>query len=199
MIDFWRRWHITLSFWLRDYLYIPLGGNRGGRLRTYLNMIITMTLGGLWHGASWTFVIWGVLHGLGVAFVHLFRDLLGKAGLKHSPPWWNAIGLVLTFHFVTFLWVFFRAPSFDKACAVLASGFAGGGWSETGDLLQAQRGAVLLLGIFAALHAFDDHRIIKLAIRRIRPEIVLPLIVLLWALAMTVSHGSSTKFIYFDF
>lgn len=82
---------------------------------------------------------------------------------------------------------------------MLASGFAGGGWSETGDLLQAQRGAVLLLGIFAALHAFDDHRIIKLAIRRIRPEIVLPLIVLLWALAMTVSHGSSTKFIYFDF
>ena len=71
LIDFWRRWHITLSFWLRDYLYIPLGGNRSGRLRTYLNMIITMTLGGLWHGASWTFVIWGLLHGLGVAFVHL--------------------------------------------------------------------------------------------------------------------------------
>ena len=85
LIDFWRRWHITLSFWLRDYLYIPLGGNRDGRLRTYVNMIITMTLGGLWHGASWTFVIWGVLHGVGVAFVHLCRDLLRRAGFKGQP------------------------------------------------------------------------------------------------------------------
>jgi alginate O-acetyltransferase complex protein AlgI len=199
LIDFWRRWHITLSFWLRDYLYIPLGGNRGGRLRTYLNMLITMTLGGLWHGASWTFVIWGVLHGLGVAFVHLFGDLLRRAGVKSTPRWWKVIALVLTFHFVTFLWVFFRAPSFDKARAVLAAAFAGGGWNKAGDLLQAQSGAVLLLGIFAALHAFDDHRMIKLAIRRIRPEIILPLIVLLWVLAVTISHGSSTKFIYFDF
>ena len=83
LIDFWRRWHITLSFWLRDYLYIPLGGNRDGRLRTYVNMIITMTLGGLWHGASWTFVIWGVLHGIGVAFVHFLRDFLRRAGFKN--------------------------------------------------------------------------------------------------------------------
>jgi alginate O-acetyltransferase complex protein AlgI len=199
LIDFWRRWHITLSFWPRDYLYIPLGGNRGGRLRTYLNMIITMTLGELWHWASWTFVIWGVLHGLGVAFVHLFRDVLRQVGFKRTSRRWNAIGLILTFHFVTLLWVFFRAPSFDKARAMLAAAFAGGGWDKAGDLVHAQSGAVLLLAIFALLHAFDDHRLIKLTIRRIRPEIVLPLIVLLLALAMTISHGSSTKFIYFDF
>ena len=199
LIDFWRRWHITLSFWLRDYLYIPLGGNRDGRLRTYVNMIITMTLGGLWHGASWTFVIWGVLHGVGVAFVHFFRDLLRRAGFKSEPRWWNIVGLILTFHFVTLLWVFFRAPSFDKARAMLTAAFAGGGWNTAGDLAKAQSGAVLLIGLSLALHAFDDHRMIKLAIRRIRPEIVLPLIVLLWALAMTISHGSSTKFIYFDF
>jgi alginate O-acetyltransferase complex protein AlgI len=153
----------------------------------------------LWHGASWTFVIWGLLHGLGVAFVHVFRDLSSRAGFKNVPRWWNVIGLVLTFHFVTLLWVFFRAPSFDKARAMLATAFAGGGWNKAGDLLHTQSGAVLLLGLFAVLHAFDDHRMIKLAIRRIRPEIVLPLIVLLWVLAMTVSHGSSTKFIYFDF
>jgi alginate O-acetyltransferase complex protein AlgI len=199
LIDFWRRWHITLSFWLRDYLYIPLGGNRGGRLRTYVNMLITMTLGGLWHGASWTFVIWGVLHGIGVAFVHLFSDLSRAAGWKSTPRWWNAISIILTFHFVTLLWVFFRAPSFDKARAMLAAAFAGGGWNTAGDLVQAQSGAMLLLCIFAALHAFDDHRLIKLAVRRIRPEIVLPLIVLLWALAMTLSHGRSANFIYFDF
>jgi alginate O-acetyltransferase complex protein AlgI len=199
LIDFWRRWHITLSFWLRDYLYIPLGGNRGGRLRTYINMIITMTLGGLWHGASWTFVIWGILHGVGVAFVHLFKDLLRRAGFKNQRRWWNVIGLILTFHFVTLLWVFFRAPSLDKARAMLAAAFAGGGWNTAGGMVQAQGGAVLLIGLFLALHAFDDHRMIKRAIRRIRPEIVLPLIVLLWVLAMTLSHGSSTKFIYFDF
>jgi alginate O-acetyltransferase complex protein AlgI len=199
LIDFWRRWHITLSFWLRDYLYIPLGGNRGGRLRTYVNMIITMTLGGLWHGASWTFVIWGVLHGVGVAFVHLLRDLLRRAGFKGQPLWWNVVSVILTFHFVALLWVFFRAPTLDKARLVLAAAFAGGNWQTTGEIIAAQSGAVLLLAVFAALHAFDDHRMIKLAIRRIRPEIILPLIVLLWALAMTLSHGTSAKFIYFDF
>ena len=82
---------------------------------------------------------------------------------------------------------------------MLAAAFAGGGWNTAGDMVKAQSGAVLLIGLFLALHAFDDHRMIKLAIRRIRPEIVLPLIVLLWVLAMTISHGSSTKFIYFDF
>jgi alginate O-acetyltransferase complex protein AlgI len=199
LIDFWRRWHITLSFWLRDYLYIPLGGNRTGRVRTYVNMIITMTLGGLWHGANWTFVIWGVLHGIGVALVHLVRDLLHRAGIKTKPRWWNIVALILTFHFVTLLWVFFRAPSLSKAGAMLASAFAGGGWSTAGEIVRAQSGAVLLLGLFLVLHAFDDHRMIKLSIRRVRPEIVLPLIVLLWALAMTLSHGSSAKFIYFDF
>jgi alginate O-acetyltransferase complex protein AlgI len=166
------------------------------RLRTYVNMIITMTLGGLWHGASWTFVIWGVLHGVGVAFVHFSRDFLRRAGFKSEPRWVNIFGLVLTFHFVTLLWVFFRAPSFDKARAMLTAAFAGGGWNITGDVVNAQSGAVLLIGLFLALHAFDDHRMIKLAIRRIRPEIVLPLLILLWALAMTISHGSSTKFIY---
>jgi alginate O-acetyltransferase complex protein AlgI len=199
LIDFWRRWHITLSFWLRDYLYIPLGGNRRGRLRTYLNMIITMTLGGLWHGASWTFVIWGLLHGVGVAFVHLFRNLTRRAGVKSWPRWLSVVGLLITFHFVALLWVFFRAPTFGTARAMLAAAFSGDGWNTVGDLVKTQSAAVLLLVVFFALHVFDDHRMVKLAIRRIRPELVLPLIAFLWALAMTVSHGSSAKFIYFDF
>jgi alginate O-acetyltransferase complex protein AlgI len=199
LIDFWRRWHITLSFWLRDYLYIPLGGNRSGRWRTYVNMIITMTLGGLWHGASWTFVVWGLLHGIGVAFAHLFRTITQRAGVKVWPGWLRIVSLLVTFHVVALLWVFFRAPTFGKAVAMLAAAFAGGGWSTLGAVLAAQSAAVLLLVVFFALHAVDDHRMIKLAIRRVRPEIALPLIVLLWALAMTLSHGSSAKFIYFDF
>jgi alginate O-acetyltransferase complex protein AlgI len=199
LIEFWRRWHITLSFWLRDYLYIPLGGNRRGGVRTYVNVIVTMALGGLWHGASWTFIIWGLLHGMGVAFVHFFGDLTKRLGLKRQPRWLRVVALLVTFHFVTLLWVFFRAPTLQRAHAMLASAFAGGGWATTADVVKAQSGGVLLLGVFLALHAFDDHRLIKLAIRRIRPEIILPLIILLWALAMTLSHGTSTKFIYFDF
>ena len=126
-------------------------------------------------------------------------ETLRRAGFKRQPVWWNVIGLVLTFHFVAFLWVFFRAPTLDKARLVLTAAFAGGGWDTTGQIMAAQSAAVLLLAVFGALHAFDDHRLVKLAVRRVRPEIVVPLIVLLWALALTVGHGSSAKFIYFDF
>src|SRR5205807_7330674 len=108
VVDFWRRWHITLSWWLRDYVYIPLGGNRHGRLKEIRNIMITMVLGGLWHGASWTFVIWGLLHGVGVAIVHLVKNVLMLKFLRTIPTW---LAVLITFHFVTFTWVFFRAPS----------------------------------------------------------------------------------------
>ncbi len=195
LIDFWRRWHITLSFWLRDYLYIPLGGNRKGRLRTYCNLLITMTLGGLWHGASWTFVIWGFLHGFMLGCVHFFRETSRRLKWRRIPKW---LGMIVTFHVVTLLWVFFRAPSLTKAHAIL-SGPLTGDWSKAADYAYSHMAALLLLGVFFALHGFDDHRMIKYALRRIRPEIVLPLVVLLWVLAMTLSQGSSAKFIYFDF
>ena len=195
LIDFWRRWHITLSFWLRDYLYIPLGGNRDGTLRTYCNLIITMTLGGLWHGASWTFVLWGFLHGMALAFVHLFRDISQRLGFFRIPKW---LGLLMTFHIVTILWVFFRAPSLAKAHAMLMAPLDGD-WSKAGEYAYTNVSGLMLLGIFFALHGFDDHRLIRYALHRIRPEIVLPLIALLWVLAMTLSQGSSAKFIYFDF
>lgn len=116
--EFWRRWHISLSSWLKDYLYIPLGGNRHGKLNTYRNLMATMLLGGLWHGAAWTFVAWGFLHGLYLA-VH--RMILG--GRKEDFSWpggiagWasDALKIFLTFHIVTFTWIFFRAPDFNNA------------------------------------------------------------------------------------
>jgi alginate O-acetyltransferase complex protein AlgI len=118
IVDFWRRWHISLSSWLRDYLYIPLGGNRRGRARTYLNLLITMLLGGLWHGANLTFVVWGGLHGLLLAATRALRELTGAAG----PPR-TALGriasVVLTFHLVCFCWLFFRAKSLDHAGLML--------------------------------------------------------------------------------
>jgi len=123
--EFWRRWHISLSTWLRDYLYIPLGGSRHGTLMTYRNLFLTMLLGGLWHGAAWTFVVWGALHGSALAVVRVFqraRARLYERREKQVPaetPWGRVLGAFVTFHFVCFCWIFFRAPSFDDAGAVL--------------------------------------------------------------------------------
>lgn len=118
--EFWRRWHITLSNFLRDYLYIPLGGNRAGFARTIVNLFIVMLLGGLWHGAAWTFVVWGGLHGAALAWNHWFKQVRPQ-GIAPSAP---VISIVLTFLFVTLTWVFFRAESFDAAYIML-SGMSG--------------------------------------------------------------------------
>ena len=114
--DFWRRWHISLSTWLRDYLYIPLGGNRRGRVRTYANLMITMLLGGLWHGASWTFVVWGGLHGAALSVTRAYHDARRRRGRAPSrSPWLHVLSVGLTFHFVCAAWIFFRADSFQSA------------------------------------------------------------------------------------
>ena len=122
--EFWRRWHISLSAWLRDYLYIPLGGNRKGRRRTYINLMLTMLLGGLWHGAAWTFVVWGGLHGLYLA-VHKLLTGNRKIGLSIAPGslkgWIVKFGkIMVTFHLICLAWVFFRAENFSVAWAYLA-------------------------------------------------------------------------------
>ncbi|MEX1279834.1 MAG: MBOAT family protein [Acidimicrobiia bacterium] len=114
--DFWRRWHMTLSRWLRDYLYIPLGGSRRGEAATYRNLMITMLLGGLWHGAAWTFVFWGALHGGWLAFERWLEQRRAAAGAPDPNPW---LGRFVTFHVVCLGWVFFRADSFETALAIL--------------------------------------------------------------------------------
>lgn len=121
--EFWRRWHISLSTWLRDYLYFPLGGSRKGSLRTYVNLMLTMLLGGLWHGAAWTFVAWGGLHG-GYLVVHrLWSQLLSRISWSPLTRWreskaWRWAARILLFHAVCIAWVFFRASSFELAFAV---------------------------------------------------------------------------------
>jgi len=120
--EFWRRWHISLSSWLRDYLYVPLGGNRGSALATYRNLMLTMLLGGLWHGASWNFVVWGLLHGGALAvlrFVQRRRTAAGQGPLLGAHPLGRLAAGILTFHFVCLAWVFFRARTFEDAWAVL--------------------------------------------------------------------------------
>jgi D-alanyl-lipoteichoic acid acyltransferase DltB (MBOAT superfamily) len=117
--DFWRRWHISLSTWLRDYLYIPLGGSREGERKTYRNLLITMVLGGLWHGANWTFVVWGTLHGL-VLSVERWISCLGTKVAEPSGAR-RLASRVLTFHIVCFSWIFFRAESVSGALKMISS------------------------------------------------------------------------------
>jgi D-alanyl-lipoteichoic acid acyltransferase DltB (MBOAT superfamily) len=136
--DFWRRWHMTLSRWLRDYLYIPLGGSRKGRIATYRNLLATMLLGGLWHGAAWTFVAWGGIHGLGLAI----ERVLGWRPTSRAAIW---VGRIVTFHVVCFGWVFFRADSFGRAGEVLHR--LVDAWGQPSPLVTASVVLAIVVGI----------------------------------------------------
>ncbi|HVC43761.1 MAG TPA: MBOAT family O-acyltransferase [Candidatus Binataceae bacterium] len=190
IIQFWRRWHITLSFFLRDYLYIPLGGNRHGPLRRDLNLFITMVLGGLWHGASWTFVIWGTLHGVFLWINHVWNDR------HHRMP--EALAWPLTFVLATAAWVFFRAPSFSRA-AQFFTGMAGlGGFAYNSVQYSIGSHEWLLLGLGLAIVLFAPNRQAIVAWRWSNDW--------LWAGAFAVLAGVSIMgmanpppFIYFQF
>ena len=150
--DFWRRWHITLSNFLRDYLYIPLGGSRKGELRRNLNLIITMLLGGLWHGAGWTFVVWGGLHGVYLVLNHQWRSLRKFLGhnLQQSFWWSQILGYVVTFLAVVVAWVFFRAESMDASFNILGAMSGKNGVSLSLNVLSDKGftfiGKLILLG-----------------------------------------------------
>jgi D-alanyl-lipoteichoic acid acyltransferase DltB (MBOAT superfamily) len=128
--DFWKRWHMSLSRWLRDYLYIPLGGNRKGPVRTHVNLMLTMLLGGLWHGASWTFVIWGGLHGVYLVGERLLRSAVPNRPWAAYPAVRLALSLI-TFALVCFTWVFFRARTWDAAWGMSSSMLGLGGSGAT--------------------------------------------------------------------
>jgi alginate O-acetyltransferase complex protein AlgI len=153
IIEFWRRWHMTLSRFLRDYLYVPLGGNRHGSTRRYLNLFLTMLLGGLWHGAAWTFVAWGALHGIFLMINHSWRALRARLGWVAGSGGKLGRGLAtaLTFAAVLVAWVPFRATSFDAALSMLAGMFGGHGIAGPGgsadSLFGVAYGAALYGGI----------------------------------------------------
>ena len=186
--DFWRRWHISLSTWLRDYLYISLGGNRGGSFATYRNLMLTMTLGGLWHGASWMFVIWGVYHG-GL----LVADrLLDRPAPRSLPGLWAR--RVLVFHLVCLGWVFFRSMVPTDA------------WSVLGSLASPRGEAVLSMGVLVVLaFGFAAHFVPDGVVARLRAGLVHahPLIqgaiYALWLGLLMNSHSGQRPFIYFQF
>jgi len=131
IIEFWRRWHMTLSRFLRDYVYVPLGGNRHGKVRRYVNLFATMLVGGLWHGAGWTFVLWGGLHGVYLIINHAWHAFRKKLGHDPSGPgvWWGRLlGRAVTFFAVALGWVFFRAANFESAERILSAMFSAGTW-----------------------------------------------------------------------
>ena len=193
--DFWRRWHITLSSWLRDYLYIPLGGNRHGPARTNIALLTTMLLGGLWHGANWTFVAWGAVHG---------TYLIAERGLRvrfrnYRPGPWAIFGLgLLTYTLVDFTWVFFRAKDFTTAWHVL------GGMAGVNVGAKPVLPTVFIVAVAAvtpailAAHWYMRERTLESVVARV-PPIVTGLLWGLMLFAIVISQGAGNAFIYFQF
>lgn len=144
--EFWRRWHISLSTWLRDYLYISLGGNRKGKVRTYINQMITMLLGGLWHGASWRFLIWGGLHGVALAVHKVWRN---RNGVSNIHGFWK---IFVTFHFICFCWIFFRASSLEIVGQVLSQITTSFHAEILIDFIVGYKGVLTLMMIGFLLH-----------------------------------------------
>jgi alginate O-acetyltransferase complex protein AlgI len=195
--DFWRRWHISLSTFLRDYLYIPLGGNRHGAARAMVNLIIVMFLGGLWHGAAWTFVVWGLLHGSYLAIERLLRVFFKEA------PWANHLGFKLVAGAITYVavlvaWVFFRASDFTTASRLLSSMF---GAYPHGDALLSTREILQVATVTSFLliaHWLLRDNSIEAAVTRL-PRWIVTGAWAAMACAIVLNQGSSNAFIYFQF
>lgn len=145
IIDFWRRWHITLSRFLKDYLYVPLGGNRFGAIRRYRNLLATMLVGGLWHGAGWSFIVWGALHGTFLIINHAWINTANKLGVPSDATWRSVLGGPLTFTSVVVAWVFFRAETIDEAIRLVKAMFFANGVFPSGSVNQAQNIQLLVL------------------------------------------------------
>lgn len=198
--DFWRRWHITLSLWLRDYLYIPLGGNRKGNVRTYINLMLTMLIGGLWHGANWTFVVWGGLHGFYLWVEKFIDDKTGKISALVSSNKKTIQGFMyalFTFFLVNITWVFFRAETFTKAWGIFKSMF---GMQKGEPLLTSLaliKVAVIIPLMLVAHWLMRNKKVLNLAY-----DIPWWLLGIAWSLLLLLliwSQESSSSFIYFQF
>jgi len=197
--DFWRRWHMTLSRWLRDYLYVPLGGNRGGRLLTYRNLLLTMFLGGLWHGAAWQFVLWGGLHG---TYLAVERAVVERRRAREIAPLPDTFFLRLlkrlgTFHLVCLAWVFFRADSLSTAWAILGRLFTG--WDRATTLVTPAVLAAIAVGIAAQYVPGGVVNRGLIGFSRLRPA--LQGVVLAFTLMLIDALGPEgvAAFIYFQF
>jgi D-alanyl-lipoteichoic acid acyltransferase DltB (MBOAT superfamily) len=215
--DFWRRWHITLSAWLRDYLYIPLGGNRNGKVRTYINLMITMLLGGLWHGANWTFVVWGGLHGFYLWVEKAIADFRhdkvaaiavtpsGEVGVLGPVPETfkpktarNFLIALATFFLINVTWVFFRAGTFTQAWGLLKSMF---GFVPKGDVLLTTL-AIIKVSVIVFVMVIAHWLMRNTKTLDVIPKLSWWFFGIVWAIMLLLliwSQESSSSFIYFQF
>ncbi|MDE7402905.1 MAG: MBOAT family protein [Muribaculaceae bacterium] len=198
LTEFWRRWHISLSSWLRDYLYIPLGGNRKGTFRTYLNNFLTMLIGGLWHGAAWKFVFWGAMHGVGLA-VH-----------KACKPWLSKIpdnfltsfcSWLLTFVYVSLLWVFFRAADFEQSVLIISNIFVNFHWNQIPQFFEARMVWCVMMIILFVCHFIPESIGDKIRVSFIRSPWIVKLICFITAVQLVIEFMTEevSPFIYFQF
>lgn len=187
--DFWRRWHMTLSAFLRDYIYIPLGGNRKGELRMFTNLLTTFLVGGIWHGAGWTFVVWGAMHGFGL-IIHRMWQKLGVGMNKY-------VAIFITFNFVNIAWVFFRATSFDQALVILGNMFGFNGFStDINFYYDFYSIPVMVVGVVFLFLNNTNIRLERFAPNTKHLAYSVAMVVL--GLLFLNSVGSS-EFLYFDF
>jgi alginate O-acetyltransferase complex protein AlgI len=197
--DFWKRWHISLSQWLRDYLYISMGGNKKGNIRTYFNLMVTMLLGGLWHGASLKFIIWGGLHGMGLIINRIWDSVFKR----HSKPGWigRIIAVFITFQFVNFCWIFFRAPDINSVKVMLKQIFESFSPGSYMTVLPAYSSALLLMAVAYIIHFLPER--IKESYRGvfIRTPLVAQLAVIMMVaiLLFQMKTNEVMPFIYFRF
>lgn len=217
--DFWRRWHITLSTWLRDYLYIPLGGNRKGEARTYINLMITMLLGGLWHGASWTFVVWGALHGTYLCVEKLIREKFASTpkpplleqvevpivvqasiapNFVRSNTFNNFLLAMFTFFLINVTWVFFRATDFESAWRLLTSMF---GQADKGVALLPTIDMIKVTAVVTLMVIF--HWFMRdTSVMQVAQKMKWWMVSIVWSfmlIALIISQKSADSFIYFQF
>jgi alginate O-acetyltransferase complex protein AlgI len=196
LTDFWRRWHISLSSWLRDYLFIPLGGSRGTRLFTYRNLLLTMLLGGLWHGAAWTFVAWGALHGLGLVAHKEWIRRTGRTGRTgQTCRTLRILGTAATFYAVCCAWIFFRAQSFGDA-AVLLKAFV---LFDAAGTLALEPWLLALFAALAAVHALASRMPLERLVAAVPDGLFAPAYGVATALALAFVPMRAAPFIYFQF
>ncbi len=201
--EFWRRWHISLSSWLRDYLYISLGGNRKGRVRTYINLMLTMLLGGLWHGAAIRFVLWGALHGVALALHKLWLELVrGSETFGYRMPLWRRVlGVVFTFHLVCLGWLMFRAENMQTVALMLHQIFVNFNVAVIPQAVGGYAFVFVLLAVGYLLHILPvrvDNAVCRHVERMPFVAQLLLLAVVAWCV-MQIKSTDIQPFIYFQF
>lgn len=198
LTEFWRRWHISLSSWLRDYVYIPLGGNRKGTIRTYINNFLTMLVGGLWHGAAWKFVFWGAMHGVGLAVHKAARPILDKIPNTHMI---KTLSWTITIIYVSLLWVFFRADSWTDSWLIIKNIFTNFSCSHIMPFLKVRYVWCIMMGIIILAHAMPRRYYDKMCDLFIQARWGVKLIIFIVIVQLVIQFMSEdvAPFIYFQF